>query len=275
MNVKTGILIFHITATAYRPFSKGDRKDNDWKEFNGKNYTVYAGGCLHEEIVAIRPDLQLFVDLHGTTAKGVPYYPIENGFYFIKEGKGDARRYLRLTEEETAIIAGAEDKLHLKYLLYSLNIPARWEAEAKKAIALLEQWTGKTFMDDSKKELWQPPAPEEITVIQERINNGYYSPEKKIARVQVAKSEQMQKLMEKLAKERDKDIQQANDEYNVKIAVLNAGLTLENFIYYNHINTGKFNWLDHAPSVSEEAFNQFLARVDYSQLPEGITFKIK
>lgn len=42
-------------------------------------------GCLHEEIVALRPELKPFVDLHLNTVDGLPMHAVENGAYYAKQ----------------------------------------------------------------------------------------------------------------------------------------------------------------------------------------------
>ena len=55
-------------------------------------------------------------------------------------------------------------------------------------------------------------------------------------------------------------------------------MPLDNFIYYDHRNTGVFNWRDYASKndiVTQEQFDRFLKKVDYSKLPAGIEFQLK
>lgn len=239
-----------------------------------------SGGCIHDEILKVRPDLKIFVDLHLSDSKGVPMYAIENGYYHLKNsGLEVAKDYLRLTEAEAKIIAQSVDKLHFTYLLHKLNIPEKWHNEAKKAIELLEQWTGRQFVDDSKKSNWKEEfTAEQIEAIKRevdaKIESGYYSEEQVNERQEHKRQENKKKQIEKLINDRDKDIKKANDEFNIKLAVLESGLSLSNFIYYTHSNEGRFNWLDYNKTITEDEFNDFVASVDYSKLPEGIKFKI-
>jgi hypothetical protein len=266
---------FAITGTVYRPFSRGDRKDADWKVFNDKNYTVESCGCIHEEILESRPDLKLFVDLHLSDSKGAPMYAVENGYYHLKNSSlKTAMEYLRLTYDEVNVLVSAEDKLHFTYLLHKLEIPARWKAEADKAIKILEMWNQKSFEDTSVKQNLTSLPEEQAKEIEGRLNKGYYSEEEKQKRVDQAKQAAKDKLIKQLTIERDKDIAKANNEFNVKMAVLNAGLPLDNFIYYTHSNEGCFNWLDFKKAVTPEEFEQFINTVDHSTLPEGFKFKL-
>lgn len=77
---KNGHQDFAITADIWE---KGKlRTDRYW----------IMGGCCHEEIIATRPDLKIFVDLHLCDYKGIPMHAVENGFYHLREGFNDAKR---------------------------------------------------------------------------------------------------------------------------------------------------------------------------------------
>lgn len=69
--------------------------------------------------------------------------------------------------------------------------------------------------------------------------------------------------------------QKAENEKRVMLAVLDAGLSVCNVIYYDHSNELVFNWKDYETKVTENDFNKFVSSVNRSLLPAGITFKIK
>jgi hypothetical protein len=265
---KNGHQDFAITATFWE---RG-------KPHNDKYMTM--GGCCHEEILRVKPKLKPFVDLHLSTAKGVPMYAIENGFYFLKNGGNNGKSpkdvlidYLRINEKEFEILAHAEDKIYFQALIEKLGIPERWLNEANEAIELLEEMTGKKFVNDSTKTGFIPLG-EKLKEVENLIKSGYYKPEKIQARENEKIAEQNEKIKKDLKKERDTTIKKANQEYNVKIAVANAGLSLKNFIYYNHSNEGSFNWLSYEKQITTEQLAEFIRTVDYSKLPEGIKFKM-
>lgn len=59
------------------------------------------------------------------------------------------------------------------------------------------------------------------------------------------------------------------------LAVLDAGLSVNNVIYYDHSNEIAFNWNDYEEKVTQELFDKFVNTVDKTKLPENITFKLK
>lgn len=73
----------------------------------------------------------------------------------------------------------------------------------------------------------------------------------------------------------EKKQQKAENEKRVMLAVLDAGLSVCNVIYYDHSNELVFNWKDYETKVTENDFNKFVSSVNRSLLPAGITFKMK
>jgi hypothetical protein len=233
------------------------------------------GGCIHEEILAVCPELKPFVDLHLSDADGAPMYALENGHHYMREsGKEVAMDYLRITEDEYNVLKGAADKLHFAFLLFQMNIPQRWQQEAKAAIKQLEEMTGKTFVNDSKKGNLPPLAPEQVQALQDKLQSGYYAPAAIAERQEQAQEAARLQKYAKIAEDRDKAIEKANNAYSVKKCVLDGGLPLDNFIYYDHMQQGCFNWSDISSKITEEQFKAFEQSVDYSLLPAKFHFKL-
>lgn len=239
-----------------------------------KDGKFISGGCIHDEILKVLPELKIFVDLHLSDAKGVPMYAIEKSYYYLsKEGIKTMQDYLRVTDEQAQILATAEDSKHLQYLVDTLNIPAQWQKEADKAIAILEEITGMKFEDNGRPTYLRLPDTT-MKQIENKIKLGYYSTENKQKREEEKKEKELNITIANLQKERDKDIAKATNKCNINIAVLNTGLSIESFIYYNHTNEGVFNWKNYGKKVTDAEFSEFLNKVNYTGLPEGITFKI-
>ena len=260
---KNGHQDFSITGTIY----KKDKPQTD-KYF-------LSGGCIHEEILKVRPDLKIFVNLHLCDYKGIPMYAVENGFYHLQNGfnstpidsvnfKAKFCEYYRITEKQFEKLATSKNKLQYAINLKELNILEQWEEEAKKAIGILEQMAGKKFLIDSLKTCLNMPKDEEIAEEIEKQKNGYYSPEKEAER----EAAKQANLLAKLEEERDKGISKHVEEFEVKRAVLLVAgeKALNNCIYYNHTKTLAFNWISY-DQISEETYNNIVASI---KLPEGI-----
>lgn len=96
---------FSITADFYENRPDGNSSPRRWS----------MGGCLHEEILAARPDLKPFVDIHGSYLTGEPCHAIENGFYWLSKAAGIPQRYAPKQDAETCF----------SYLLSHLRIDER------------------------------------------------------------------------------------------------------------------------------------------------------
>ncbi|MDR1459497.1 MAG: hypothetical protein LBI60_04720 [Bacteroidales bacterium] len=266
---KNGHQDFSMTADIY------EKHRGSWRDA--------GGGCCHEEILKRWPEFKIFADLHLSDYKGAPMYAVENGLYWIKEYKSSKKtaetpkECLRITDEELAILSTCEDKDIFWYRLYDLGIVKRWEEEAQKAIKYLEELSGKIFLVDSKRSQIDPLPEEKKALIEERIANGYYSPENIKERERKALEAKKQKHINDLKEKAEKEIQKIKDNLAVHLYVIESGLPDDNLIYYNHNNTAVFNWQNDSyhSKISQEVFIDFLNNVDYSKLPENITFEIK
>ena len=116
---------------------------------------------------------------------------------------------------------------------------------------------------------------EERTTITNRINDGYYRPEAVQARKDEEKRKAYEKKRAEIINNCEKKQEKAENEKRVMLAVLDAGLSVSNVIYYDHSNELVFNWRDHETKVTENDFNKFVSSVNRSLLPVGITFKMK
>ena len=62
-----------------------------------------------------------------------------------------AKKYLRVTDEELEFLAKCEDKDYFKYQLFALGIVERWQEESRKAIQALEELTGDVWVNPYKE----------------------------------------------------------------------------------------------------------------------------
>ena len=243
---------------------------------NGNN----CGGCIHEIILHFFPEFKPFVDLHLCDAKGAPMYAAGNGLYHLRNSSETVtRNYLRIDHKEyMRLKREAEDELSMTFLLEEMGIVARWEEEAQAAIRQLETLTGETFEDSSKRYQFIPLTAEQRKLFRTRLAEGYYLPENVRKRKHEARLAAKRKKIDDLKTRAAEAKAKIDQELAVKLYVLRCGMPLDNFIYYDHRNTGVFNWRDYASkneTVTQAQFDRFLKKVDYTKLPEGIQFQLQ
>lgn len=240
--------------------------------------SIVACGCLHDEILAVRPDLKIFVDLHLCDYKGIPMYAVENGFYNLKHGfnnknldapsfKDTFCSYYRVSPEQFDILNACQNEIQYAIQLEKLGILTQWEKQANEAITLLEEMTGNKFIADSTKTQYHAPTPEQIEEEEHKQATGYYTTEAAEKRENQKKA----KLRLKILQEQDEKLSQIETEYNIKLQVFDIGgkAALENFIYYNHTKQIAFNWKDY-DKISDELVAKLKAEII---LPDGVTFE--
>jgi len=96
-------------------------------------------GCQHQEILKVRPDLKIFVDLHLSNEEGMPMYAIENGFYHMNHSSLTVfANYMRIpTEEAKRVLTKVTNKE--QFTMWIGTQAKRYKSEAKAAKQLLKQ----------------------------------------------------------------------------------------------------------------------------------------
>lgn len=236
---KNGHQDFSITADKY-PHGKA-RTDRNF----------LGGWAIGDELAAIWPDLAIFDRMHLRDYTGTPMHGCANILYRLQSEPGKVPAYYDITANEVETLKTAGDKMHLALLILRMGIKSRWEADAAKAIQILEEWTGEKFEVDSPR-LSNWPKPEEIESAMALEAAGHYTPEAVKARADAAHAAKFEKRRAELESSLKKETDKAQREYAVKMAILNAGILSTNFIHYTHDNTVDLNWLDHGDKMSED-----------------------
>lgn len=265
---KNGHQDFTITANIYEK----DKPKTD-------RYFI-AGGCCHEEILKARPDLKIFVDLHLCDYLGIPMHPTANGLYHLKNGFNDTPidspnfrakycDYYRITGNQYDVLKTSKNQVQYYLNIVKLKVLDQWKTQADKAIKLLEEITGTTFVIDSKKSHLHEPTKEQIQEELDRQKTGYYSPKSEATR---AAAKQLE-VLAKLEAEWNKEVNKANEEFDVKKQVLFIGgeKALNNCIYYNHSRTLSFNWRSY-DKISDELYTKIANAI---KLPDGVQIENK
>lgn len=264
---KNGVCHWSITADIY-----GKRR-------NGR-FVWCSGGCCHNEISKHFPEFSMFVALHLSDCYGAPLYAVENGYYHMKNSsKETVIDYLRITETEYNLLCQSGDKQHFKYLLYTVGIVNRWNEESKAAIKDLEALTGNEWVNpyeyDKERKHIEAFTDEEAAEFNERIESGYYTPEAIQARKKAESRRAYEVKRAEIISDYEKKVSRLEEEKTVKLYILDSGLSIDNVIYYADRKEVVFNWLEYGDKIGQEIFIDFLNNVDYSKLPESITFKMK
>lgn len=244
----------------------------------GKSRTdrnMIAGGCCHDDIVKVMPDLQQFVDLHLCDFSGNPMYTLENGFYHLKEDATVAQSYLRATDKEMKSITMAEDKNHLFIIMMELGMFDRYQEEANEAIVKLETLTGNEFVNDSKRSQLKKPSEDEIKLTKQRLKDGCYTPEKLAERAEEKKQAENAKRIEEIEEECANTIEKAKNKKDVFLILNETGISLNNIIYYDHSKTVGFDVFDHRDKIGVSKFNDIIDNIDRDKLPKGLAFELK
>jgi hypothetical protein len=236
-----------------------------------KNYE--CGGCCHDEILALRPDLKPFVDLHLSDWEGRPMHGFANGFYHLKNDKIDyVISGLRLKPGEIDKIKHAETETHFAVLCMELGLPERWKIEALEATALLEKLGGDVykFQSTATRKMFELPSNEKVNETIALIESGHFSPENIQQRAKDAEIAAFDKEIQKLNKALNEQHDKANREFWVKIALLEHFRKPVNAIYYNHSNTLKFNWLNYEKKVEKSEVENFIFNQYSYELPKDL-----
>lgn len=266
---KNGHIDFSITGDIYK-------KDNPRID----KYFI-SGGCIHEEILKVKPELKIFVSLHLADAEGNPMYAVQNGFYHLQNGFNNIGidspeflakfcDYYRMNEQQFNVIKDSKNTTQYAINLVSCGVVANWKKEALEAISILEGMTGKKFVDNSQKSNFKMPTEDEINEDNKKKLSGYYSKKEEKKR----EKQRINDIILKLKKDFDKKIEAEKTEFLLKKQViLIAGEEAEkNCIFYTHTKTLTFNWMESYKEVTQETINKIAAKI---KLPQGVTIENK
>lgn len=170
------------------------------------------------------------------------------------------------------------DELYFKYMLFNLGIVDRWKRESDELLVELEDLCGKKWVNPhtpEKERLTLTLTDEERSLIEERVKARYYSAENIEKRREEDHKAEMLKKRAEICERYDKRIRQAEAEKKIMLCVFDYGLSTDNAIYYPHLNTLSFNWNSYGEKITQEEFDDFVNKVDRSQLPEDIRFEFK
>lgn len=231
------------------------------------------GGCCHDEILKVRPDLKPFVDLHLCDWQGAPMYPKADGFHNLKRyPMAEFCEYFNCTPNEWAQLKAAEDEAHFWYLLTKSEIPARWKKSALAAIKTLEKIAGVSFESTATKSHFEPMPAEQLAEMEEKIASGYYTPEALKERAEEKAREKMGERLAAIEQQYTDEEWKARKNRDVSLFVaLATGNESGNLIFYGHNDTLCLNWLEYGAKFTSEQIAEVKARIGELEFPVTVT----
>lgn len=228
-----------------------------------------CGGCCHDEIIELMPELKIFEQLHNSDSNGLPMYCVGNMYHTLQNSPNTFCKSYSITQEQFNTIASAQNELHFAYLLINKSdILQTYSERAKKAILILEELTDTKFVSQSTKsniKSYNFSSFEGKSI--EQIKQEQETKEKAI---------KAQKIADKIAEikeEEKKDIKKTKFEASLKIDIINILGTLNtNYIFYNSTNSLVFNWQNYGDEFTREQIATFIR--EYKN-PKNIGIEVK
>lgn len=228
-------------------------------------------GCIHDEILRYFPKFASFVEMHCRNREGMPMYPFANGFYHLT--KGNTKAVMEdwwITEEdgEKAVrLFKAVDQEEFIYLLYKLGFTERAKVKAELAIQELENLTGKTWVNPYTPEeecLYKMPEGLFEKKIEQRLSEGYYTEEAIAQRAAEEKERKFNEARQKIIEEARTKTEKVRVKRDIMLFILDAGLPIDNVIYYDHVKRVVFNWQDasYRSHITWEDLDKLMAKSD-------------
>ena len=230
-------------------------------------------GCCHEEVLQLFPEFKQFVDLHLCDVNGAPMYAVSNRFYHKGNNPDKWVEYNHLMQEEANQMPLVEDQEHYQYLLNKLGVIDRWKAEAQAAIKVLELLTGKEFESIATRLSNYGFTPERFEELKKLEASGYYSVDAITSRMLANAETARLKVLAKIKADEKEEIAKIKRKFKIQNAFLAIGINNEDFIYYDHTNTIKFNWRGYGKPLSDEEIKKAIADVNHKQLPKNVKFE--
>jgi hypothetical protein len=245
---------------------------------------MICGGCCHDEILKVRPDLKQFIDLHLCDFNGVPMYAEANGFYHLINGferlNGKTQKeyfcdYYRVTLEQYDILIEVKEEAFYGYLLHELGIVENWKLEAIEAIKRLESITGTEFLNDSIKSHLKYTT-EQIAEFKQKAKQGFYSKEKQDERHNNKIVEQKAKKLSDLKEAFYRKQAEAKQDFELNKIGIELFLTTSNFIFYQHRNEVVFNWQKNIydKNWNKAEFDLFVSAAKKINILKNIDYKL-
>jgi hypothetical protein len=239
---------------------------------------IISSGCIHEEILKYFPEFKTFVQLHGNSSYGMPIHMFSNIKFAIDNNKIDVIcSYLGISDVMAKeLICWGEEIDYIKYFLEENDIIYHLRSKANKAIKMLEELTGNEFENPDVLGIYdyEPLNNDTKEKIKKMHENGYFTMDNVIKRRDEKIKDLNLKFLEKEKMKLEKEKREIDNEIKVLEYLFDEGISLNNHAYLRSVNVLAINlFKNRENAMSEEDYKRFLDSVDYSKLPNDITFE--
>jgi hypothetical protein len=260
------------------------------------------GGCAHEEILKLLPDvpeLRLLASVHLSESDGVPMHAFGNAFYWFcgmfadglgnqyhggsgRDGKSAEKcreilaNHLRATPAQIDALIAAQPRnaIEMQYRIEGLGLIEQWKAEADTLRKWLEEKTGNGYDYPKERLSYKPTATEEAQEMESLVLTGYYLPENVAKRDAEKKAAAKQESRDYELKEAANAIESIKKKLALSLCVIDSdNKAAKNVILYTHTNTIESNWSDLNPLWNEADFMAFAAECKLRPELAGVAFK--
>lgn len=245
---------------------------------NGGMKNVFESGCIHDGILKYFPEFKIFVDLHGNDSYGMPTHMLSNLKSAIDDNKTDAIcRTLHISEGMAGeMTCWGEDIDYIKYFLEENDIIFSLRRKAGKAIKLLEKLTGDEFENPDILGIYDyiPLRKEVKDRIRDLHEKGYFIRDNVVKRRNEKTREIQRQRLESEKKRLESEKKEIDNEIQVLQYLFDKGIRIDCHAYLRSVNILSINLLKNGDAVmAENEYKDFIKSVDYSKLPENISFE--
>lgn len=230
---------FSITATFWSPGRA--RVDGN----------MLCGGCCHDIILEVRPDLKMFIDLHLADVDGMPMHTAANGYYHLKGGDVSMERYFGLPAETVAPLYVALSQTHFCYLMEKAGIPELLKQKAQIAINWLNEHSEYTFEPKGEKRHYKPLTERTKARFDKLYASGFFEnfedrlngrEAKVLERRNKTKVKKLIRDERSALEKKRRELLDAETVCEINALLIETFKKEPNAIFYNHTRQFSFNW---------------------------------
>ena len=216
-------------------------------------------------------DLFQYLWLHGNNFDGSPRYPVAEGAYLLRHNrKREACKLLRLDSEEVdMLMVPAHDPEYFSYMLHKIGRVDFWKESAEGLIKWLEEHTGETIDRDfgtSRSDIHTVEG--KLDQMKQLEAEGYYDDENVMARFDEQYTAAIDNVRQEVNDQFVSQMRRLETERDVRLSILEAGITSSNIIIYEHDKSVNFNWSYSHPLIPESDIEKYVETIGRVRFPD-------